>query len=173
MILRAYGLIEERRRSALQLLELPVARVAHIVAQTQGADIQFKDLLFFESNEPDKDAFPADAALVCLALREEKQLPPPLVGVWPHILKAAEQKAKMPSWRWLESEEGDVWILAPRWEQRNLRGLLVILGRGIAGQSRTFRDPDRPLWTPVTLQLPPKLPNARSYVEAEALLVAT
>jgi hypothetical protein len=102
-----------------------------------------------------------------MELRHENKLPEIALAAWPQILSNAPQTPIPVQTRALRSDDNEVWVIAPAWEDRNIRGGLVAVGRFIDGPI-TLRDVDRPLMT-YKLRFPVR--KMAGYVEASLLLV--
>ena len=123
---------------------------------------------FYRDTTRQDKGISAETAAVALALRHEDRCPPLVIAAWPQILDAAKDGVPVPSVRALHSEDGSVWVLAPRWESGNCRGGLVVVRGKIAG-SVELRELDRPL-----MRHRLKLPERKGYgwLESDLLLVA-
>ena len=108
-------------------------------------------------------------ASVALDLQREGKAPPILLAAWQEVIKALRPDVKPPQVRCLRSDDGAVWVLAPKFEGANVRGGLVCVGKPIHGPIR-LRDIDRQLLTYDVL-----VPNrfAAAWLEADLLLVAS
>ena len=174
MALNAWNAISKRRRETAALHELAVANLTCLTANMNRDSskapkpFELRDFLLLRDRENDGRVFDADVAAVALALRHEDRCPPLLLSVWPQILEAASKDAVPPKVRALHSDDGFIWVLAPRWEGHNVRGGLVAV-QGRYQSSVVLRDLDRPLLT-YRLQLPEH--SGYGWLEARALLVA-
>lgn len=122
---------------------------------------------FFRETAKPQGNLSAEAAAVALALRHEGRCPPLVIAAWPEVLEAAKQPVSVPSLRALHSDDGAVWVLAPRWESGHCRGGLVAV-RGKIGGTVELRELDRPL---IRHRL--RLPDRPGYgwLESDLLLV--
>lgn len=102
---------------------------------------------------------------MALALRAERKDSPILLAAWDKVLASTVENAKAPSIRALHSDDRQVWVLCPAWENGNIRGGLVAVGDAIHGPLR-LRDVDRPLSTYDVV-----LPDRRTFAWLEAGLL--
>ena len=172
-MLRAWRQLHRIHRDHAAMQELPQAQHMALLANINRDPKKAKvftasDFAMFQQPVKDETKIPAAAAAVALELRHEGKLPEMALAAWPQILANAPENPKIPEIRALHSEDNDVWVLAPTWEERNIRGGLVAVGRMLGGPIK-LRDLDRPLMT-YTLRFPHR-PLA-GYVEAGLLLVA-
>ena len=154
------------------MLELPQAQHMALLANInrdpkKSKAFQASDFAIFQRKEEDTAKLPADVAAVALALRHEGVAPELLLAAWPQVLASASEAGKPPEIRALCSEDNEVWVLAPKWEGRNIRSGLAAVGRFLDGPVR-LRDIDRPLIT-YTVRFPAR-PLA-GYLETGLLLV--
>jgi len=173
VVLRAWRQLQRIRREQAALLELPQAQHMALLANInrdpkKSKPFNASDFAMFQPPKADEAKLPGDVAAVALALRHEGQLPQLVMAAWPQILASADQVTAPPQLRALHSDDGEVWVLAPKWEGHNLRGGLVAVGRFINTPVR-LRDIDRPLMT-YTMRFPHR-PLA-GYLEAGLLLVS-
>lgn len=164
------------QRDQAALNELPVAQLTALMANVnrdpkKSKPFSASDFLFFRDDvEGDSKAvFSAEVAAVALALRHEQQAPELLLTVWPQVLASATEGGKVPEVRALRSDDGMVWVLAPKWEGKNVRGGLVLVRGQIRGSVR-LRDLDRGLLT-YDVKLPER--PGFGWIEAGTLLTAT
>jgi hypothetical protein len=155
------------------MLELPQAQHMALLANINRDPKKAKvftasDFAMFQQPIKDETKIPAAAAAVAMQLRMENKLPALALAAWPQILANAPENPKIPEIRALHSDDNEVWVLAPTWEDRNIRGGLVAVGQFLSGVV-LLRDLDRPLMT-YRLRFPHR-PLA-GYVEAGLLLVA-
>lgn len=175
MALAAWNALHKRRRDIAALQELAVANLTCLTANMNRDSskapkpFELRDFLLLREREGTTTVFDAEVAAVALALRHENRCPPLLLSVWPQILDAATKDAVSPKVRALHSDDDAIWVLAPRWEGRNVRGGLVAV-RGRHQGAVVVRDIDRPLLT-YRLRLPQH--PGFGWLEARALLVAT
>lgn len=154
------------------MLELPQAQHMALLANInrdpkKGKAFTASDFAVFQSPHQDRSKIPAAAASVALELRHQGKLPEIALAAWPQILANAPQTPVSVQVRALRSDDNEVWVLAPAWEERNIRGGLVAVGRYLDGPVR-LRDLDRPLMT-YTVRFPVR--KVAGYVEAGLLLV--
>ena len=122
-----------------------------------------------QDKEASSEGLSAQVAAVALSLQREGQAPPILLAAWPEVLKALKADVQPPGFRCLRSDDGVVWVLAPKMEGRNVRGGLVCVGKPCHGPVRV-RDMDRPL-----LHYDLTVPNryAAAWLEGDLLLMAS
>lgn len=131
--------------------ELPVAQLAALTANINRDPAKSKafeaaDFCLFrdEGGRGSDAAFSPEVAAVALELRHQQRAPSLLLAVWPQVLASSQATAKVPKVRALRSDDDAVWVLAPQWEGRNIRGGLVLVRGAISGTLH-LRDLDRPL----------------------------
>lgn len=137
----------------MALRELPVAQLAALTANinrdpAKSKPFEAADFCLFrdESNRAPEAVFSPEVAAVALELRHQQRAPSLLLTVWPQVLASSQTPAKVPKVRALRSDDDAVWVLAPQWEGRNIRGGLVLVRGAISGTLH-LRDLDRPLLT--------------------------
>lgn len=155
------------------MVELPMANLCALTANInrdpkKGKPFTANDFTIFRETDQPKAVLPPAVAAVALALRHEDKLPPIVLAAWPQILASATEAAATPTVRALHSDDCNVWVLAPAWEGRHVRGGLVAVTACASGRI-VLRDIDRPLATYV-LEIP-KRPLA-GWLEGGLLLVA-
>jgi hypothetical protein len=126
------------------------------------------DFLLFKERSEDNAVFDAEVSAVALSLKNEDFCPPLIVAAWPQILASSKEGVEPPRIRALHSEDDSVWVLAPRWEGRHIRGGLVAV-RGRMHGAITLRDLDRPL-NPYRVTLPQH--HGFAWIEARSLLLS-
>lgn len=152
------------------MAELPIAQLTALMANvnrdSKAPPFATEQFCFYRDADKPEGLSPETAA-VALALRHEGRCPPLVIAAWSEVLQAAKQDAKVPPIRALHSEDGAVWVLAPRWESGNVRGGLVAVRGQIAGTVELM-ELDRPL---IRHRL--KLPERPGFgwLEADLLLV--
>lgn len=111
----------------------------------------------------------AAVAAVALDLQRQGKAPPILLAAWGEVIKALQPDVMPPKVRCLRSDDGAVWVLAPKFEDQSVRGGLVCVGKPVHGPVR-LRDMDRQLLTYDVI-----IPNrfAAAWLEADLLLVAS
>jgi hypothetical protein len=172
VVLRAWRHLHRVRRDNAAMLELPHAQHMALLANInrdpkKGKSFTAADFTMFQPPQHDETKIPAAAASVAMELRHENKLPEIALAAWPQILSNAPQTPIPVQTRALRSDDNEVWVIAPVWEDRNIRGGLVAVGRYIDGPI-TLRDVDRPLMT-YKLRFPVR--KIAGYVEASLLLV--
>ena len=172
-VLTAWKALQTLKREEMALAELPVASLAALTANinrdpNKSGAFSPADFALFREQEQQKAQLSPEVAAVALALRHEGKAPPVLLVAWRAVLASASESAKAPSIRALRSDDGRVWVLAPSWEGRNIRGGLVMT-TGCAHGDFVLRDIDRSLAT-YEVQVP-KRPLA-GWLEAGLLLVS-
>lgn len=172
-VLKAWRALQRLRREEAAMAELPIANLAALTGNInrdpkKGKPFSAADFALFREAERPKAVLPPEVAAVALALRHEDVAPPIVLAAWPEILASATETAAVPSVRALRSDDSNVWVLAPAWEGRNVRGGLVAITASAHGRI-VMRDIDRPLATYV-LQVPQR-PHA-AWLEGGLLLVA-
>ena len=173
MVLRAWRELNRIRREQVQLQELPVAQLAALLANVnrdpkKGKPFSLSDFTLFAEQSREESVLPPEVAAVALELRHQELAPPLLTACWPQVLASVKDGAAVPKPRALRSDDGAVWVLAPRWEGSNIRGGLVLVKGRLAG-TVTLRDLDRPLLHYV-VRLPER--SGFGWIEAGHLLVA-
>ena len=127
-----------------------------------------QDFCFYRDRDNARGGgIPPEAAAVALDLKHENRCPEILIMVWPAILEAADESTKAPTPRALCSDDGAVWVLAPRLERGGCRGGLVAV-RGTVTGPVMLRELDRPQ---ITHRL--MLPRRAGYGWLEADLFLT
>jgi hypothetical protein len=148
VVLAAYEELQQIQRQQASIGELPVAQLTALMANVhldpaKSAAFTTEQFCFFREQEQ-PDGLSAEVAAVALALRHEDHCPPLVISIWPDVLAASKPGATVPAVRALRSDDDAVWVLAPRWEGRNVRGGLVVVRGQISGPV-TVRELDRPL----------------------------
>lgn len=134
----------------MSLRELPVAQFAALFANAnrdpaKSQPFKAEDFCLFRDGGGGSEApFSPEVAAVALELRHQQRAPELLLTVWPQVLESSKTAGKVPKVRALRSDDQAVWVLAPAWEGRNIRGGLVLV-RGAVGGRLQLRDIDRPL----------------------------
>tara|TARA_R110000868_G_scaffold55541_9_gene172746 strand:- start:4425 stop:4871 length:447 start_codon:yes stop_codon:yes gene_type:complete len=137
-------------------------------AKKQPKPFSLHDFTLFAPREDDNEVLGADVAAVAMDLKYAGRCPPLLISMWPQVIASAKPDTKAPSLRAFHTDDEMVWLLAPKFEGRNVRaGLALVRGR-ITG-AITVRDLDRPLAT-YTIQIPEK--PGFGWVETNSLFVA-
>jgi hypothetical protein len=175
VVIRAWGHLQRMRMDAAALAELPIAYL-HSTTLNLNRDEKKRrepflpaDVALFQRQEKEaSEGLSAVVAAVALSLQREGQAPPILLAAWPEVLKALKPDVKPPTARCLRSDDGAVWVLAPKLEGKNVRGGLVCVGKPLHGTVRV-RDMDRPL-----LHYDLTVPNryAAAWLEGDLLLMA-
>lgn len=172
-MLAAYAELRHIQRNAAAYAELPIAQLTALMANINRdpdkcEPFNTEQFCFFREERRDDNALSPEVAAVALALRHENRCPPLVIAAWPKVLEASRQAAKLPSVRALVSDDETIWVLAPRWEERNVRGGLVAV-KGQHSGVVTLRELDRPL-----IRHKLKLPERHGFgwLEADLLLVA-
>lgn len=172
-MIAAYSELQELQRQAAAVAELPVAQLTALTANVNRDPAKSKpfgtEQFCFFRDATKEAAISAEAAAVALDLRRDQRCPEMLLAAWPQILEAATPEARSPEVRALHSADGDVWVLAPRWEDRGIRGGLVAVRGEISG-SVELQELDRPLLRH-RLQLPRRA--AFGWIESDLLLKVT
>lgn len=162
------------RREQAATAELPIAQLMAITcnihrdAKKQSKPFTALDFSLYAEQQSEQAIVSAEVAAVALALRHENRCPPLLLTAWPQILASVKDNTKAPTVRALHSDDEAVWVLAPRFENSNVRGGLVAVRGQISGTIR-LRDLDRPLIT-YDLKLPRR--NGFGWLQAGLLLMA-
>ena len=170
MVLAAYEELQQIQRQQAAIMELPVAQLTALIGNVhrdpnKTQPFSTETFCFFR-DKPPTDGISPDVAAVALALRHEDRCPPLVISIWHDILEAAKKPGKLPPVRALHSDDETIWILAPAWEGRNIRGGLVAVRGRISGPV-TLRELDRPLIRH-TVRLPAR--EGFGWVEADLLL---
>ena len=172
VVLAAYEELQKIQRQQAAIWELPIAQLTALTANInrdpkKSEPFSTEQFCFFREQQPADGIGPA-AAAVALALRHEDRCPPLVISVWPDILEAAKTPGTVPPVRALHSDDETVWVLAPAWEGRNIRGGLVAVRGRISGPV-TLRELDRPLIRHA-VTLPER--HGFGWIEADLLLAA-
>jgi hypothetical protein len=172
-VLNAWKALQKLKREEMSLQELPTASLCALTANIsrdpkKGKPFAPADFALFREREQQQAQLSPEVAAVALALRHEDQAPPILLAAWTEVLASATESAQVSAVRALRSDDGRVWVLAPNWEGRNIRGGLVMT-TGCAHGTVTLRDIDRNLAT-YQVQVP-KRPLA-GWLEGGLLLVS-
>jgi hypothetical protein len=170
VVLAAYDELHQIQRQQAAIMELPIAQLTALTANInrdpkKGEPFSTEQFCFFR-DKPAADGISGDVAAVALALRHEDRCPALVISIWPDILEASKQPGKPPPVRALHSDDDAVWVLAPTWEGRNIRGGLVAVRGRISGPV-VLRELDRPLIRH-SLQLPQR--EGFGWLEADLLL---
>lgn len=170
-MLAAYDELQQIQRQQAAIAELPIAQLAALLANVnrdpaKSQPFTTEQFCLFREPEQAADGLSPEVAAVALALRHEDQCPPLLLAIWPDLLKAAQTPARPPAIRALRSDDDAVWVLAPQWEGRNIRGGLVAV-RGQLSGPVILRELDRPL-----IRHEVRLPRRKGFgwIEADLLL---
>ena len=175
-MLDALRLKHRRRLEDAAISELPIAALAALTANINRDPKKGKPFtpldfcLYRKEHQSDdgKDVFRPEVALIAMDLQSQQQAPKVLLCAWSEILASARDGTEMPDVRALRSDDEAVWVIAPTWEDRNVRGGLVAVHGLISGPIRV-RDIDRPLISYV-LRVPER--KAMAWLEADLLLAA-
>lgn len=155
--------------------EAPIASLQALTANLNRDPKKTKafttaDFMLFRDTEADqqqKAVLPAEVAAAMLELRHRGELTSFLMVAWPQVVASATKDAVPPEILALHSDDRRVWVVAPVWEGRNLRGGLVAVNGQIHGKVR-MRDLKKPLMV-YDLIVPTR--NAAAWLEAGLLLV--
>lgn len=120
-----------------------------------------------DAEEREKAVLSPEVAAAMLELRHRGDLSNLLMVAWPQAVASATKEAKPPEILALHSDDRRVWVVAPVWEGRNLRGGLVAVNGQIHGKVRV-RDLTKPLMV-YDLMVPQR--SAAAWLEAGLLLV--
>jgi hypothetical protein len=177
VVIRAWNHLQRMKLDAAALAELPIAYLHSTTLNLNRDESKRRepflpaDVALFqrEQKASNGEGLSPQVAAVALSLQREGQAPPILLAAWPEILKASKPDVQPPSLRCLRSDDGVVWVLAPRMEGKNVRGGLVCVGKPLHGPVRV-RDMDRPL-----LHYDLTVPNryAAAWLEGDLLLMAS
>ena len=169
-MIAAWRQLQRIKQEAMALQEIPVAKLAALVANAaggkkSGGTFTPAEFLSFQQQREDRAAFPVPVAAVLLALRNEQRIPEWMLCVWDDVLSVADQVGITPKDRALVSDCGSVWMVAPEMEGPGVRGM--VFADGPVGGLLWLRDLDRPL-----LRYQCRLPKARGmgWIEAGVLL---
>jgi hypothetical protein len=149
VVLAAYEELQQIQRQQAAINELGVAQLTALMANVnrdpaKSQPFTTEQFCFFREQDQAAGGLSPEVAAVALALRHEDRCPPLLLTIWPDILKASKTAAKPPAVRALRSDDDAVWVLAPSWEGRNVRGGLVVVRGQLSGRI-VLRELDRPL----------------------------
>lgn len=155
--------------------EAPIASLQALTANLNRDPKKTKpftttDFMMFRDSDADqqeKAVLPPEVAAAMLELRHQGELSSLLMVAWPQAVASAKQEAKPPEILALQSDDRKVWVVAPVWEGRNLRGGLVAVNGSVHGKIRV-RDIRKPLMV-YDLMLPQR--PAAAWLEAGLLLV--
>jgi hypothetical protein len=171
VVLAAYEELQQIQRQQAAINELGVAQLTALMANVnrdpaKTQPFATEQFCFFREQQEAADGLSPEVAAVALALRHEDRCPPLLLTIWPDILKASKTTARPPAVRALRSDDDAVWVLAPRWEGRNVRGGLVVVRGQLSGRI-VLRELDRPL-----IRHEVRLPQRKGFgwLEADLLL---
>lgn len=169
-MLAAYEELHQIQRQQAAIWELPIAQLTALTANInrdpdKAQPFTTEQFCFFRDQAP-SDGISGTVAAVALALRHEDRCPALIISIWPDILEASKQQGKVPAVRALRSDDDTVWVLAPAWEGRNIRGGLVAVRGRISGPV-VLRELDRPLICH-SVRLPSR--EGFGWLEADLLL---
>lgn len=171
-MLAAWRELHRIHRDAAAIAELPTAQLSALTAnlnrdsKRKPEPFSAADFCCYRERERPEDAFTPEVAAVALDLKAEDKHPPLLLTVWPQILASAQTAMPPPEPRAYASDDGAVWVLAPKWEGRNCRAGLVLV-RGVISGEVVLRDIDKPLLAHQLVV--PSRPGA-GWIEAGCLL---
>lgn len=120
-----------------------------------------------QAEQQEKAVLSPEVAAAMLELRHRGELNKLLMVAWPQAVASATEHGKPPETLALHSDDKQVWVVAPTWEGRNIRGGLVAVNGVIHGKIRV-RDLTRPLVVH-DLMVPKR--KAAAWLEAGLLLV--
>lgn len=175
-MLTAWRELHRLRRQQAALDELPLATLTALTAnlnrdsKRRPEPFTAADFAVFRERDTSDEELTPESAAVALELRAEGVKPPLLLTVWPQVIatsKAHPLSTKLMETRAYRSDDDGVWMLAPKWEGRHCRGLVMVNGR-VSGPV-TVRDLDKPLITH-TLVIPAR--PVVGWVESGGLLKA-
>ena len=155
--------------------EAPIASLQALTANLNRDPKKTKpfttaDFMMFRDSDADqkeKAVLPPAVAAAMLELRHRGELSSLLMVAWPQAVASATKEAKPPEILALHSDDRKVWVVAPAWEGRNLRGGLVAVNGSCHGVVRV-RDILKPLMV-YDLMVPQR--SAAAWLEAGLLLV--
>ena len=110
--------------------EAPVASLQALTANLNRDPKKTKpfttaDFMLFrdtDAEEQEKAVLTPDVAAAMLELRHRGELSGLLLVAWPQVVASATSEGKPPEILALHSDDRKVWVVAPVWEGRNLRG---------------------------------------------------
>lgn len=150
MVLRAWKELRRLKREDAGRVDVIVAQLVALTANLNRDSkkvpkpFRLEDFCLFRERPKDDAAISAVAAAIAMDLHAEGRCPPLLIAAWPQVLAALKEGTATPAIRALHSNDDSVWILAPKWEGRHIRGALVAV-RGRFTAPVRVRDVDRPL----------------------------
>lgn len=160
------------RRVRASMYELPIAQLTALTANLHrktAEAFKLQDFLLLNDYQSAKPAaFSAEVAAVALQLKADDNYPPLLLTVWNEILASTDDDTEPPPTLAYHDDAKRVWVLAPRWESRNVRGGLVLVQGAISGEI-TLRDMQRPLLT-YKFHLPHR--EGFGWIESDMLLIS-
>lgn len=170
-MIAAYRELERLERRDAAMAERPVAQLATLLANIhrdttkRAQPFALTDFTFYGEDAPADGISPTTAA-VALDLRREGLCPELLLAAWPEILRAATPDAKAPEIRALRSDDGAVWVLAPKFETGGIRAGLAVVRGQLSGKLR-LQELDRPMMSHALI-----LPQRQGFgwLEANVLL---
>jgi hypothetical protein len=149
-VITAHRELQRLERQAAAVAELPIAQLVALTANLNRDTVKrpqpFKteDFCFYREGSSDA-TISAEVAAVALDLRRENRCPELILAAWPDVVANASPDARPPQIRALHSEDGAVWVLAPRFEPQGIRGgLVAVRGERISGKLQ-LRELDRPM----------------------------
>ena len=172
-MLHALKTLRRFQREDLALREMPVAQLTALLANinrdpSKRKEFTTQEFCIFRDQQPSEElGISPEVAAVALELRHQQIEPEILLTVWPQVLAAATRDARVPRVRALRTDDGTVWVLAPRWEESAIRAGLVLVRGAICGRV-LLRDLDRPLLA-YTVALPKR--SGYGWIEAGTLLM--
>jgi hypothetical protein len=170
-VLKAHGELQRIRRDEAALAELPIAALSSLIGNIhrdpkKGEPFKPADFCLWRDGEKKADLCP-QAAAVALQMRADGSLPSIFLTAWQAILSSANATSKPPAVRALRSDDERIYVLAPVWEGKNVRGGLVAVNGQISG-TVLLRDVDKPLLT-YRVQIPSR--QACGWLEGGLLLI--
>ena len=162
-----------RERRLAHLAEAPIAQLMAITCNVNRdpsktpKPFTMSDFLLYGDKAQKSQVFDGATVAAALSLRNENRCPAIIITVWPQLMEAAGDAIPLPSVRALTSADESVWVLAPSWQGRDIRGGLVAV-RGPVHGAITLHDIDRPL-NRYTVVLPKRAPCG--WLEARTLLI--
>lgn len=162
-----------QQRQAAAIAERPIARLTNLlyaVNRTDKLPSMTEDDWLVYGERRQEQGLPRAVVAVMLSLRAEHRLPELLLPAWGAVVTAADGAGKPPDCRALASDCGSLWVVAPVWEGRNIRGGLVGCHGLQSGGSIWVRDIDRPL---MRWQVSVPSRQLAGWIEGDLLLAAT
>lgn len=172
-MLRAWKELRRLKREDAGRIDVMVAQLVALTANINRDSkkvpkpFKLQDFCLFQERNKDESGISAVAAAIAMDLHASGKCPPMLIAIWPQILSSLKDDTRTPDIRALHSDDNAIWVLAPVWEGRNIRGSLVAVQGRFTTPVRV-RDLDRPL-NVYDLKLPER--EGFGWIESGCLLL--